>query len=75
MKQYTILRSPVGKNNFTTLGDVRASNKSEAIKKMIQKRGTISRNHYQYVALGISDIKFVAQHTAEGIVKRGKGKI
>ena len=73
MKNYTILRTTSKSSTFTKLGVVRASNKIEAIKKMIQSKKP--RKGYFYIALSDSDFKFVGQYTAEGIVKRGKGKI
>tara|TARA_Y200000002_G_scaffold324317_1_gene285872 strand:+ start:419 stop:667 length:249 start_codon:yes stop_codon:yes gene_type:complete len=76
MQTYTILRAPIqrksGTYNFTNLGDVRARNKSEAIKKMIQKKGVIPRQSYQFVAVSLADVKFYPQHNIEGIVKTGK---
>jgi hypothetical protein len=79
MQTYTILRAPIQKKrgtyNFTNLGNVRARNKSEAIKKMIQKQGIVPRQAgIQFVALSLADIKFYAQYKIEGIVKAGKDK-
>jgi len=75
MKQYTILRSRVGQNNFTTLGDVRASSKSEAIKKMIQKMPNTQLKTFDYVALSASDRKFVSNILAKRIKKTGTGRV
>jgi len=65
MKQYTILRSRVGQNNFTTLGNVRAKTKNEAINKMIKKMPNTQLKDYEYVVLSASDIKFVSGKVAK----------
>ena len=61
MKYYTILRTSHGRGagaKYTNLGVIRASNKIEAIKKMIRRKKP--RKDYAYIALIDSDYKFVA---------------
>lgn len=74
MTTYQLFRKKVRGKSFSDLGSVRASSKTDAIKKMIQKL-PIQRGMYEYIAVPIKDGKIVQEGIAGRIKKSGTGKI